>query len=110
MFVISAFICRYENLEWLDELSVTVREFGGIGLANAFEPYIGQLDRQSFAKGKKNSIVTSYRSKFISGIISSHTVDFYSEIDIKFNSIVISGDVELNPGPNSNRLALFTVF
>ena len=37
-----------------------MREFGGIVLANACGPCIGQWDRRNVKKGEKNTIVTSY--------------------------------------------------
>ena len=37
-----------------------MREFGGVVLANACGPCIGQWDRQNVKKGEKNTIVTSY--------------------------------------------------
>ena len=43
-----------------DGLADTMREFGGIVLANACGPCIGQWDRQNVKKGEKNTIVTSY--------------------------------------------------
>ena len=43
-----------------DGLANTMREFGGIVLANA----CGQWDRQNVAKGEKNTIVTSYNRNF----------------------------------------------
>merc|ERR1711953_1183601 len=43
-----------------DGLAETMREFGGIVLANACGPCIGQWDRQNVKKGEKNTIVTSY--------------------------------------------------
>ncbi|KAG8039031.1 hypothetical protein G9C98_003338, partial [Cotesia typhae] len=42
----------------------TLREFGGIVLANACGPCIGQWDRQDIKKGDKNTIVTSYNRNF----------------------------------------------
>merc|ERR1711884_782345 len=47
-----------------DGLSETMREFGGIVLANACGPCIGQWDRQNVKKGEKNTIVTSYNRNF----------------------------------------------
>ena len=43
-----------------DGLATTMREFGGIVLANACGPCIGQWDRRNVKKGEKNTIVTSY--------------------------------------------------
>jgi len=47
-----------------DGLATTMREFGGIVLANACGPCIGQWDRQNVKKGEKNTIVTSYNRNF----------------------------------------------
>jgi len=47
-----------------DGLAATMREFGGIVLANACGPCIGQWDRQNIKKGEKNTIVTSYNRNF----------------------------------------------
>jgi len=47
-----------------DGLASTMREFGGIVLANACGPCIGQWDRQNVKKGEKNTIVTSYNRNF----------------------------------------------
>lgn len=42
----------------------TLREFGGVVLANACGPCIGQWDRKDVKKGEKNTIVTSYNRNF----------------------------------------------
>jgi len=47
-----------------DGMSETMREFGGVVLANACGPCIGQWDRQNVKKGEKNTIVTSYNRNF----------------------------------------------
>ena len=47
-----------------DSLADAMREFGGIVLANACGPCIGQWERQNVAKGEKNTIVTSYNRNF----------------------------------------------
>jgi len=47
-----------------DGLASTMREFGGIVLANACGPCIGQWDRTNVKKGEKNTIVTSYNRNF----------------------------------------------
>merc|ERR1711993_129060 len=47
-----------------DGLAETMREFGGIVLANACGPCIGQWDRQNVKKGEDNTIVTSYNRNF----------------------------------------------
>merc|ERR1711981_1371715 len=47
-----------------DGLADTMREAGGVVLANACGPCIGQWDRQNVKKGEKNTIVTSYNRNF----------------------------------------------
>ena len=47
-----------------DGLADVMREFGGIVLANACGPCIGQWDRRNVKKGEKNTIVTSYNRNF----------------------------------------------
>merc|ERR1712241_158651 len=47
-----------------DGLAGMMREFGGIVLANACGPCIGQWDRTNVKKGEKNTIVTSYNRNF----------------------------------------------
>ncbi len=47
-----------------DGLAQTLKEFGGVVLANACGPCIGQWDRQDTKKGEKNTIVTSYNRNF----------------------------------------------
>merc|ERR1712045_918820 len=47
-----------------DDLSTTMKEAGGVVLANACGPCIGQWDRQNVKKGEDNTIVTSYNRNF----------------------------------------------
>ena len=47
-----------------DGLADTMREFGGIVLANACGPCIGHWDRQNVQKGEKNTIVTNHIRNF----------------------------------------------
>lgn len=47
-----------------DGLADIMRDFGGIVLANACGPCIGQWDRRNVKKGEKNTIVTSYNRNF----------------------------------------------
>ncbi|KAK6623871.1 aconitate hydratase [Polyplax serrata] len=47
-----------------DGIAQTLREFGGVVLANACGPCIGQWDRKDVKKGEKNTIVTSYNRNF----------------------------------------------
>lgn len=47
-----------------DGQAQALRDIGGIVLANACGPCIGQWDRKDVAKGEKNTIVTSYNRNF----------------------------------------------
>uniref|UniRef100_A0A5S6QLB6 Aconitate hydratase, mitochondrial n=1 Tax=Trichuris muris TaxID=70415 RepID=A0A5S6QLB6_TRIMR len=47
-----------------DGITEKIRNIGGIILANACGPCIGQWDRQNVKKGEKNTIVTSYNRNF----------------------------------------------
>uniref|UniRef100_A0A2P2HXE8 Aconitate hydratase, mitochondrial n=2 Tax=Hirondellea gigas TaxID=1518452 RepID=A0A2P2HXE8_9CRUS len=47
-----------------DGIAEILRSFGGVVLANACGPCIGQWDRKDVAKGEKNTIVTSYNRNF----------------------------------------------
>merc|ERR1711936_1548676 len=47
-----------------DGLSTTMKEAGGVVLANSCGPCIGQWDRQNVKKGENNTIVTSYNRNF----------------------------------------------
>ncbi|XP_018027105.1 aconitate hydratase, mitochondrial [Hyalella azteca] len=47
-----------------DGIAETLRSFGGVVLANACGPCIGQWDRQDVEKNEKNTIVTSYNRNF----------------------------------------------
>ncbi|KAF2368031.1 Aconitase mitochondrial-like [Trinorchestia longiramus] len=47
-----------------DGIAETLRGFGGVVLANACGPCIGQWDRQDIEKNEKNTIVTSYNRNF----------------------------------------------
>merc|ERR1712165_653393 len=47
-----------------DGYAETFRQVGGVVLANACGPCIGQWDRQDVPKGEKNTIVTSYNRNF----------------------------------------------
>jgi aconitate hydratase len=47
-----------------DGIMQTLQDAGGVVLANACGPCIGQWDRQDVPKGSKNSIITSYNRNF----------------------------------------------
>ncbi|CCD24603.1 aconitate hydratase ACO1 NDAI_0D02890 [Naumovozyma dairenensis CBS 421] len=75
----------------------TFKEFGGIVLANACGPCIGQWDRQDIKKGEKNTIVSSYNRNFTSrndGNPQTHAFVASPELVTAF---AIAGDLRFNP-------------
>lgn len=75
----------------------TFQEFGGVVLANACGPCIGQWDRQDIKKGDKNTIVSSYNRNFTSrndGNPETHAFVASPEIVTAF---AIAGDLRFNP-------------
>jgi len=75
----------------------TFEDFGGIVLANACGPCIGQWDRQDIKKGDKNTIVSSYNRNFTSrndGNPDTHAFVASPELTTAF---AIAGDLRFNP-------------
>lgn len=75
----------------------TFKEFGGIVLANACGPCIGQWDRKDIKKGDKNTIVSSYNRNFTSrndGNPETHSFVASPELTTAF---AIAGDLRFNP-------------
>ena len=75
----------------------TFEEFGGVVMANACGPCIGQWDRQDIKKGDKNTIVSSFNRNFTSrndGNPATHAFVASPEITTAF---AISGDLGFNP-------------
>lgn len=58
---VGTFLCLFFLLQ-----SKILRDVGGVVLANACGPCIGQWDRKDVKKGEKNTIVTSYNRNFTS--------------------------------------------
>ncbi|KAK9379887.1 aconitase family-domain-containing protein [Kockiozyma suomiensis] len=72
-------------------------EFGGLLLANACGPCIGQWDRRDIKKGDKNTIVSSYNRNFTGRNDSNPaTHAFVASPDI-VTAFAISGDLGFNP-------------
>ncbi|QLG73494.1 hypothetical protein HG535_0E05780 [Zygotorulaspora mrakii] len=75
----------------------TFKEFGGVVLANACGPCIGQWDRKDIKKGDKNTIVSSFNRNFTSrndGNPETHSFVASPELTIAF---AIAGDLRFNP-------------
>merc|ERR1712156_837208 len=80
-----------------DGLAATMREFGGIVLANACVPCIGQWDRQNVKKGEKNTIVTSYNRNFTGrNDANPATHAFVTSPDVA-TMMAFSGTLDFNP-------------
>ncbi|EDQ87748.1 uncharacterized protein MONBRDRAFT_37734 [Monosiga brevicollis MX1] len=75
----------------------TLTKIGGLVLANACGPCIGQWDRQDVPKGTPNSIITSYNRNFTSrndGNPQTHA--FVASPDI-VTAMVLAGRLDFNP-------------
>ena len=70
---------------------------GGVVLANACGPCIGQWDRQDVKKGEKNSIITSYNRNFTGrNDANPATHAFVASPDL-VTAMVFAGDLAFNP-------------
>ncbi|EMR08335.1 aconitate hydratase, mitochondrial [Pneumocystis murina B123] len=74
-----------------------LEDVGGVVLANACGPCIGQWDRRDVKKGERNSIITSYNRNFAGrNDANSSTHAFISSPDI-VTAMVFAGDLSFNP-------------
>ena len=70
---------------------------GGVVLANACGPCIGQWDRKDVPKGTKNSIITSYNRNFTGrNDANTATHAFVASPDL-VTAMVFAGDLSFNP-------------
>lgn len=75
----------------------TFLDFGGLVLANACGPCIGQWDRRDIKKGEKNTIVSSYNRNFTArndGNPATHA--FVTSPDL-VTAFAVAGDLRFNP-------------
>lgn len=80
-----------------DGIAEKLRAIGGIVLANACGPCIGQWDRQDVKKGEKNTIVSSYNRNFTGrNDANPQTHAFVTSPDL-VTAMVLSGDLRFNP-------------
>ncbi|PVU95244.1 hypothetical protein BB561_001955 [Smittium simulii] len=80
-----------------DGMLGTFREAGGVVLANACGPCIGQWDRQDVPKGTPNTIITSYNRNFTGrndGNIATHAFVASPEI---VTAMSFAGSLSFNP-------------
>lgn len=80
-----------------DGLADTMREFGGIVLANACGPCIGQWDRQNVKKGEKNTIVTSYNRNFTGRNDANPATHCFVTSPEMTVALTMAGTLEFNP-------------
>ncbi|EFA75175.1 aconitase [Heterostelium album PN500] len=75
----------------------TFEQVGGVVLANACGPCIGQWKRDDIVKGQKNSIITSYNRNFTGRNDSNpNTHAFVASPEI-VTAMAIAGDLTFNP-------------
>lgn len=84
-----------------DGLMQTLEKVGGVVLANACGPCIGQWDRQDIKKGDKNSIITSYNRNFTGrNDANPGTHAFVASPDL-VTAMIFAGDLTFNPVTDS---------
>ncbi|TVY33437.1 Aconitate hydratase, mitochondrial [Lachnellula subtilissima] len=75
----------------------TLEEFGGMVLANACGPCIGQWDRKDVKKGEANSIISSYNRNFTGrNDANPATHSFVTSPDLTV-AMTIAGSLHFNP-------------
>ncbi|XP_018350897.1 PREDICTED: probable aconitate hydratase, mitochondrial [Trachymyrmex septentrionalis] len=80
-----------------DGIAQTLREFGGIVLANACGPCIGQWNRQDIKKGEKNTIVTSYNRNFTGRNDANPATHAFVTSPELVTALSITGKLDFNP-------------
>ncbi|KAI1293785.1 putative aconitate hydratase, mitochondrial [Halotydeus destructor] len=80
-----------------DGQAEALREFGGVVLANACGPCIGQWDRKDIKKGDKNTIVSSYNRNFTGrNDANPQTHAFVASPEIT-TALSLAGRLDFNP-------------
>nr|XP_033785280.1 aconitate hydratase, mitochondrial isoform X2 [Geotrypetes seraphini] len=80
-----------------DGYAKILRDVGGMVLANACGPCIGQWDRKDIKKGEKNTIVTSYNRNFTGrNDANPETHAFVTSPEI-VTALAIAGTLKFNP-------------
>lgn len=89
-----------------DGMTETFEKAGGVVLANACGPCIGQWDRKDVQKGEKNSIITSYNRNFTGRNDANPATHSFVASPELVTALVFAGDMTFNPatdtikGPN----------
>merc|ERR1711894_742918 len=84
-----------------DGLADTMRAFGGVVLANACGPCIGQWDRTNAKKGEKNTIVTSYNRNFTGRNDANPATHCFVTSPEMTVSLVLAGTLDFDPRTQS---------
>lgn len=80
-----------------DGLSDIFNRIGGVVLANACGPCIGQWDRRDIKKGEKNTIVTSYNRNFTGRNDANPQTHAFVTSPELVTAMAIAGDLRFNP-------------
>ncbi|KAG1460497.1 hypothetical protein G6F56_005937 [Rhizopus delemar] len=80
-----------------DGMIDTLTQVGGVVLANACGPCIGQWDRKDVKKGQKNSIVTSYNRNFTGRNDANPATHAFVASPEIVTALTIAGDMTFNP-------------
>ncbi|XP_063445722.1 aconitate hydratase, mitochondrial-like [Mytilus trossulus] len=80
-----------------DGQAKVLREIGGVVLANACGPCIGQWDRKDVKKGEKNTIVTSYNRNFTGRNDANPATHAFVASPELVTALAIAGDLGFNP-------------
>ncbi|KAI9029836.1 aconitate hydratase [Phycomyces nitens] len=80
-----------------DGIMETLTEAGGVVLANACGPCIGQWDRKDIKKGDKNSIITSYNRNFTGRNDANPATHAFVASPEIVTALTIAGDLTFNP-------------
>ncbi|KAL6450085.1 ACO1 Aconitate hydratase [Candida maltosa Xu316] len=75
----------------------TFEDFGGVVMANACGPCIGQWDRQDVPKGEKNTIVSSFNRNFTARNDGNPATHAFVASPEMATAYAISGDLGFNP-------------
>jgi aconitate hydratase len=84
-----------------DGIAKTLRDAGGLVLANACGPCIGQWNRTDKKKGEANSIVTSYNRNFTARNDSNPATHAFVASPEIVTAMVIAGRIDFNPMTDS---------
>ncbi|KAJ3115628.1 Aconitate hydratase mitochondrial [Phlyctochytrium bullatum] len=84
-----------------DGISDVFEKIGGVVLANACGPCIGQWDRQDVKKGEKNSIFISYNRNFTGRNDANPATHAFVTSPELVTAMVFAGDLNFNPVTDS---------